>query len=200
MKPEAAATFDLNKEPDRVRETYGGARFGQGLTADEAAKPKPSPMKPVLTAAARDGDGRLGEKELLAWLDLQGAFAAAHVLVTVLDHGTGLFEILDADHDGALSTRELRAGWGRLTATGGAFDRTKLPRQFLAVVRRGQPTAPLGRAPRPGPAWFQAMDRNGDRDVSRREFTGPADVFDKPDSDRDGLLSADEANGADAKK
>lgn len=39
----------------------------------------------------------------------------------------------------------------------------------------------------------QAMDRNGDGDVSRREFTGAADLFDKLDGDEDGLLSAEEA-------
>jgi hypothetical protein len=44
------------------------------------------------------------------------------------------------------------------------------------------------------------MDRNGDGYVSRREFTGPADVFNRLDLDRDGLLSAEEADRADAKK
>jgi Ca2+-binding EF-hand superfamily protein len=174
------------------------------LTPEEAAKPKPSPMKPVLVAADRDGDGRLSEKELVAWLDLQDAFAAAHVLVTVLDHGTGLFEVLDADHDGALSLRELRGAWGRVSgagcAPGGAFDRETLPRQLTAVVSRGAPASPLGRAPRPGPAWFKAMDRNGDGDVSRREFTGPPEVFTKLDLDGDGLLSPTEADTAGLKK
>ncbi|MBP3953743.1 EF-hand domain-containing protein [Gemmata sp. G18] len=209
--------LDLRADGGRVGEQVGAARkrflaqFAAAdadrdgvLTADEAAKPKPSPMRAVLATADRDGDGRLSEKELVAWLDLQDAFAAAHVLVSVLDLGPGLFEILDADHDGALAFRELRAGWDRLTAAGcvtnGALDRTKLPRQFVAVVSRGQPAAPLGRAPRPGPAWFKAMDRNGDGDVSRREFTGPADVFDKLDLDKDGLLSAEEASKTDPKK
>lgn len=32
-------------------------------------------------------------------------------------------------------------------------------------------------------------DRNGDGDVSCREFTGPASAFERLDVDRDGLLS-----------
>lgn len=167
------------------------------VTGEEAVKLKPSPLKPVLIAADRDGDGQLSEKELVGWLDLQDAFAGAHALVSILDCGSGLFEVLDADHDGALSPRELRGAWDRMKAAGcvtnGAFDPKKLPRQVLAVVSAGQPNAPLGRAPRPGPTWFKAMDRNGDGDVSRREFNGPADTFDKLDLDKDGLISPDEA-------
>lgn len=44
-----------------------------------------------------------------------------------------------------------------------------------------------------GPQWFRRMDRNQDRDVSAREFLGPIAVFEKLDTDNDGLLSADEA-------
>jgi len=37
------------------------------------------------------------------------------------------------------------------------------------------------------------MDRNGDGDVSRKEWLGDPAVFDRLDTDKDGLLSADEA-------
>ena len=49
-----------------------------------------------------------------------------------------------------------------------------------------------------GPVWFQKMDRNHDGDVSRREFLGPRDVFDRLDRDTDGLIDADEAAKAGA--
>jgi Ca2+-binding EF-hand superfamily protein len=170
------------------------------LDAKELANTKAGQFKQLQLIADRDGDGKLAEKELAAWLDLQEQIARGHVLLTVLDHGSGLFELLDADHDGALSVRELRVAWSRLKASGcisdGGFDRTKLPRHLLAAVSHGHPQQALDKPVRGGPEWFRAMDRNGDGDVSRREFTGPATVFDKLDGDKDGLLTADEAGKA----
>lgn len=152
--------------------------------------------------ADRNGDGKLDRKELDAWLDLQQQVAQGQVLLTIIDGG-GLFELLDTNHDGALSVRELRGAWDRVReagcAPGGTFDRTKLPRTVLAAASHGYPQA-FGIDMRGGPAWFRAMDKNGDGDVSRKEFTGPPEVFDKLDLDKDGLLSAEEASKADAKK
>lgn len=170
-------------------EGVGGRRAGGGLGW-------------LVPVADRDGDGKLDRKELDAWLELQAQIARGQVFVTALD-GAGLFEPLDANHDGALSVRELRAAWERITAAGcvtdGAFDPKKLPRAVLCVASRGYPQG-LALDARRGPAWFQALDRNRDGDVSRREFTGPAAVFDKLDTDKDGLLSAEEAEKADVKK
>ena len=53
-------------------------------------------------------------------------------------------------------------------------------------------------APR-GPLWFRKMDRNGDGDVSRKEWLGTPEQFDAIDTDRDGLISADEAEAYDAR-
>jgi Ca2+-binding EF-hand superfamily protein len=167
------------------------------LDEKEIATPKAAPFKQMALAADRDGDGKLSEKEFTAWLDLQEQIAKGHVKVSVLDHGAGLFEFLDADHDGSLSVRELRAAWDRLKEAGcvtdQGFDRTKLPRQLLAAVSHGHPLTTIGKPVRPGPAWFLAMDRNGDGDVSMKEWVGDLDVFRKLDVDGDGLLSAVEA-------
>src|SRR5262249_17515858 len=139
-----------------------------------------------------------------AWLELQEQIAKGHILLTVLDHGPGLFEFLDADHDGSLSVRELRTAWDRLKEAGcvtsNGFDRTKLPRQLLMAISHGHPQAAIGKPVRTGPAWFLAMDRNGDGDVSRREFIGPPELFNKIDTDGDGLIDAAEASRAVIKK
>jgi len=42
------------------------------------------------------------------------------------------------------------------------------------------------------------MDRNGDGDVSRREFLGSAEQFKRIDTDGDGLISVEEAERYDA--
>ncbi len=173
-------------EPD---EGAGRGRGGGGLAW----------LTPI---ADRDGDGKLDRKELDAWLDLQAQIGRGQVMLTVLDAG-GLFELLDTNHDGALSVRELRTAWDRLREAGcvadGTFDPKKVPHVVLLAASRGYPQT-LALDARRGPAWFRAMDRNGDGDVSRREFTGPPEVFDKLDLDKDGLLSAEEAEKADVKK
>lgn len=169
-------------EPD---DGTGGRRRGGGLAW-------------LVPIADRDGDGKLDRKKLDSWLDLQAQLARGQVLLTVLDGG-GLFELLDTNHDGALSVRELRNAWDRVKdancATAGAFDPKKLPRVLLVAASHGYPQT-LALDVRRGPAWFRAMDRNGDGDVSRREFSGPPEVFDKLDLDKDGLLDAEEASRA----
>ena len=158
-----------------------------------------------LTAIAdRNTDGQLSEPEFSGWLDLQEQIAKGQVLLTLIDRGHGLFESLDADHDGSLSTRELRNAWGQLKTAGSVtnnlFDQSKLPRYFLGTVSHGHPLMPLGKPTRHAPNWFQAMDRNGDGDLSRREFTGSADVFNRLDHNQDGLIDGIEAAKAQIKK
>ncbi|QJW93738.1 EF-hand domain-containing protein [Frigoriglobus tundricola] len=157
-------------------------------------------LRAAISSGDRNGDDKLDEKELESWLRVRDRIVKSHVLLTVLDHGAGLFESLDANHDGALSVRELRGAWTRLRDAGcvrdGRFDRARVPRQFGLTVSAGLPASPLGRPKAVGPAWFRAMDRNGDSDVSRKEFTGRPEVFDKLDSDKDGLISAEEAEKA----
>lgn len=165
--------------------------------AARLASPRTDELHTLLVIADRDQDNQLSAAELAGWLELQDAIARAYVLMTVLDHGMGLFEQIDADGDGALSVRELRSAWSRLQKDGcisdGQFERDKLPRQIRITVSRGYPQSLLNHAPRPGPAWFQAMDRNGDGDISRKEWIGKPELFDQLDADHDGLISPDEA-------
>ena len=51
-----------------------------------------------------------------------------------------------------------------------------------------------------GPVWFRKMDRNRDGDVSRKEWLGTKEAFDEIDTDRDGLISAEEAEAYDRRK
>jgi len=169
----------------------------EGLSAGQPAVRNDPAVQRLAAFADRDGDGRLTRPELDAWFAVAEAFLAGQILVTALDLGPGLFELLDADGDGGLSPRELRTAAARLEKAGhmrdGVLDPATLPRTVRLTVSRGHPRAALPRPERLGPEWFRAMDRNGDGDVSRREFAGPAAAFDKLDADGDGLLAPVEA-------
>ncbi len=166
--------------------------------------------------ADRDGDGKLTERELNAYFDLMSQAAGCFTTLSLADHGTGLFELLDANRDGRLGPRELRTAWSRLApwdrAGVGYLTREQIPRQFQLTLTqgppedarlqqgmmvRGQMASPSPAGPGRGPLWFRKMDRNGDGDVSWREWLGSEEDFRKIDTDGDGLISAEEAEKAD---
>lgn len=170
----------------------------------------------------RDGDGKLFEKEIVAYLDrmraLQESALRSCASLAIKDQGRGLFDMVDTNSDGRLSVRELRQMVGlidHLDRDGdGEIGRHEIPHKYRVDVRRGpaignqfapravvvrrmgmdnQPELPE----RAGPRWFQKMDRNHDGDVSRREFLGSDEEFRKIDRDGDGLISVEEAKRAD---
>jgi Ca2+-binding EF-hand superfamily protein len=173
-------------------------------------------LRGLFTFADRDNDGKLTEKKMNAFFDAIEDGMNASVSLSVADHGSGLFELIDSNRDGRLSIRELRTAWERIApwdkGNTGTISKEQIPRQYSLTVRqgtvddrrfrsvvrvrgpRGQPVANSGR----GPAWFRKMDRNGDGDVSPREWLGSIEDFRKIDTNGDGLISADEAEKADA--
>ena len=167
------------------------------ITATKADGLQRATFERYLALADRDGDRRLSRAEYREWFDLQARSASAEVLVTAIDFDRSLFELLDADHDAGLSRRDLRTAPERLKKAGvlvdGKLDLARVPRTILATVRRGHSTSLLRVGLRSGPGWFQAMDRNGDGEVSERESLLPGETFQKLDADRNGTPSAAEA-------
>jgi hypothetical protein len=138
----------------------------------------------------------------------------ARVQLDVADRGRDLFRILDTNSDGRLGPREFQAAVERMahwdSSGDGVLAFNEIPQQFRLTVGRGQ-LSPSGRLvvatsamattpvrPRAsgGPPWFAKMDRNGDGDVSQREFLGPPELFSRLDADANGLLDAREADAA----
>ncbi len=198
----------------RLREQFKQLAKDAGAVERKALENQPA-LLALLDFADRNGDGKLDAAEVESALKVLAPLASCRVVVTFVDEGDGLFELLDRNGDGRLSPRELVEAVAVLkpfAGAGGAVGPKDLPRRFpvraaAAPVPLVVPSAPAGRmaaampdrpAPRTDvPAWFLKMDRNGDGDVSLREFLGPVELFRKLDRDGDGLISAAESRRAD---
>lgn len=153
----------------------------------------------LLALADRDEDGMLSEGEQAKVLSLQQRAVASHVRLSILEHGRSLFSAIDTDRDGCLSIPDLRAA-SRLLPSENAeqnqkLDPAKLSRHYSLIFSRGQPmmNAPKKSTDETLPAWFLPMDVNSDGVVSRSEFLGDSESFDKYDKNEDGLLTPKEA-------
>jgi Ca2+-binding EF-hand superfamily protein len=225
MRPADAAVRPLGLERViRTREAFevlDEGRKGHLVEADTLNNP--GMFRGHFRLIDRDGDGKVTEKELVAYVqkmsDLQARSTAACISLVFIEDGRGLFDLLDADHDGRLSVHEMQQApklLARLDKDGkGYLAPSDVPGRCQLLVRRGPAAGPgwsglshteagSGEDDRPppepkaGPLWFRKMDRNGDGFVSRREFMGSDELFNKIDTDGDGLISAEEAIKADA--
>jgi Ca2+-binding EF-hand superfamily protein len=164
----------------------------------------------VFDAADRDGDGSFSRAELISYMDMYEAAFASRLSPSISDLGRSVFQSMDPDGDLRLSLREVLGVPGLLSEQDrdgdGAVVLDEFPRRYqlslglgpgrssnrtvLVESSRRRPASPAGAGV---PSWFTRMDRNGDGDVSRREFLGPLDLFDGLDRDGDGLVSSEDA-------
>jgi Ca2+-binding EF-hand superfamily protein len=207
------------KEFEATRQFY--LSLWQGAAGDKAAITQKQieedvalqPLADLFEPADRDGDGQLKRSELEAFLDLIERGTTCQTCITLIDRGHNLFDALDTDGDGRLDLAELR-GATQLLGRDTSLRREDVPLSWRITVRRGPgaktfgpvvlaaPPRPSGTKPveeRRGPRWFQAMDKRRRGYLTRDDFLGPPELFQRLDRDGDGRITVEEAERAGAR-
>lgn len=168
--------------------------------------------------ADADRDGQLFLEEWLDYLQRELDVAQHRNELQIANRGSTLFEILDVSGDQLLTIRELlrlrelAEQWDHDQS--GELSREEIPQRYQLTVRPGMPSTrqnfgvlsvavarqETASVDDEGPLWFDRMDRNGDGDLSPREFLGPVVLFQRLDTDGDGLLSREEARALDEER
>jgi Ca2+-binding EF-hand superfamily protein/ribosome maturation factor RimP len=158
-----------------------------------------------------NGDGKVYADEIKKAFDRALAPQMSQVTLTEQSQGPSLFAALDETGDGRLSLREMRNAGQRLLSLdrnrNGRIDPDEMPSEVSLSFSRGYGGnvgygqvyyggRPRTSAPVRGPRWFFHMDKNGDGDVSLREFLGTKEQFQKLDANGDGLIELKEAEAA----
>lgn len=154
-----------------------------------------------------DHDEKIYPKEVSAFFQKRRLPLMTQVHARAEVHPDSLFAFLDVNADNQLTADELATVKTRLQALAASEDsgvaEGDIPIVVRLVLARGDlsnpdtlfnpqftPSAsPAGDA---APAWFSAMDTNGDNLISRLEFLGSATLFERLDRDESGFLTAGE--------
>jgi Ca2+-binding EF-hand superfamily protein len=163
-------------------------------------------------------DGKVYPEEIAASYARQLAPQTSQVVANVASQGNSLFQALDQTGDGRLSLREMRVASAQILALDKDDDKQLTLREIPATISVtfgvgnaggayrvvSAPGAMPGGA-RPaaagsGPEWFTRMDRNGDGDVTLKEFLGDESEFKQLDANADGFIEAKEAAVLEAAK
>ncbi|MGD9722884.1 MAG: hypothetical protein AB7O59_22230 [Pirellulales bacterium] len=154
-------------------------------------------------------DAQLTLEEFTQAIVTRPTYGEAQVQALLAETADPLFDWLDQRTDGRLTSRELAGATARLEeldANGdGMLGPNEIPDRVSCAIARGMGDMMGNRANRymPMPAaesptasatlrWHAAMDRNGDGEISRREFLGTPQQFAQMDANGDGFIGSDE--------
>ncbi len=162
-----------------------------------------------------DGDGKVFAAEITASYTRMQAPQASQIRANAANQGNSLFEALDLSGDGRLSLREMRTAHLRIKTFDGDNDgritQGEIPVTLSVSFGLGNTGYGVYRLAGQGnrgaavvspaangdaPDWFTRMDRNGDGDVTLKEFLGDKEQFEKLDTNGDGFIEPKEAKAA----
>ncbi len=162
-----------------------------------------------------DENQQVTREEIKFFFTMDGMAAQSRLILSLSNETKTLFEILDANQDRRLNTREFLSGPERLLENDLNGDQALLPDELMSEFRvtftqpqlfetdptRAQNNMMNQRQGRTnqqfsGPVWFGRMDDNLDGELSWREFLGPREKFEALDKNNDHFIDLDEAEAA----
>lgn len=154
-------------------------------------------------------DGKVFKKEIESALERMQAPQKSQLRASATKQGNPLFSAIDRSGDSRLSLREMRTADERIEEfdvnSDGRITRDEIPVSMSVTFSAGiinygyvgRTTAQAApRVTTDAPGWFVHMDRNGDGDVTIKEFPGTQDFFDQLDTNDDGFIEPKEARAA----
>lgn len=163
-----------------------------------------------------DRDGKVFPQEIVDAYERMQTPQRSQIRAYIVNHGNSLFQSLDVSGDGRLSLREMMTAQKRIADYDkdhdGHISRAEIPSTISVTFSLGnapiQADRPPGFAAKPSrkpkptdpPAWFTRMDRNGDGDLTLKEFLGSEDQFARLDLNDDGFIVPAEALAAETHK
>ncbi len=172
--------------PPTIREMIGDLDANGDKVIDKAEVPdsaQPAFAK-LLELADTDKDGKLDQVELRAAMRADGP---AKEVAKSAEPAMLRFKKMDKDDDGKVTKAEFvgpEAMFGRLDADKDG----SIGRDEMRKAGAGNAAEAI--------AKFRAMDKDGDRMISKTEFTGAPALFDRLDADDDGQLTPQEIRAA----
>jgi len=208
----SARSYDYSRTADSYLVRYDTDKNGY-IDEKELMKQGAAGQYPLQQFKLWDanGDGKVYADEIKKSFERALAPQMSQVTLMEQSQGPSLFAALDETGDARLSLREMRNAGQRLLNLdrnkNGRIDADEMPSELSLTFSRGNGQSYVytqqysGRggqtsAPIRGPRWFYHMDKNGDGDVSPREFLGTKEQFQKLDANRDGLIELKEAEAA----
>lgn len=187
------------------------ARFDKDRNGYLEASEVPAGLTAQLAQWDADEDGKVYAPEIAAAFARSAAPAATQAVAIVSGEASSLFRTLDYSGDGRLSMREMQSSAERIKRLDkdrdGRISDAEIPSLMvvsfaLASDTGASPQFNGGNEPAPAspaadpPEWFIRMDRNGDGDLTLREFLGDESDFRTLDADGDGFVDGREARAA----
>lgn len=191
---------------------FGFPDNGKGfITEKDIAGPQFQGLRVLFDMIDRDADGKITRAEYDAFFSLQRSFTSLPLTLMHSAQTPSLFQVMDTNGDGRLSVREIRTSWARMIALE-PKEKDHVTRAALTPqgsIRFGRTADVFGfnpvtmytqtavRQSNRGPTWFRKFDRNGDGELSPKEFPGTKEEFDQIDTNHDGYISVEEAEAYD---